>query len=189
MEFKNITDEDWKQKIFEKHWDINLHDQWFDFVYEDIKDCAKQIGIDIDKIYFSGFSSQGDGAMFEGSYRYSKGCRTAIKQHAPQDAWLHQIAEDLFQVQRKYFYTVQAQVQHRGHYYHENCTAWSIDNDEYFGGDVNENEDDVIEPLKDFMRWMYKQLEKNYDYLTSKEAITETLESNEYDFNEYGEIE
>ena len=58
-----------------------------DFVYEDAVRVAELLGIEIDSkpvklmngstrydpaIFFSGFWSQGDGACFEGSYRYRK---------------------------------------------------------------------------------------------------------------------
>jgi hypothetical protein len=36
------------------------------------------------------------------------------------------------------------------------------------------------------MKWMYRQLEAEYEYLTSDEAITETIRSNEYEFTEDG---
>ena len=39
-----------------------------DFAKDDIKAIAKTIGIQIDEIHYSGFYSQGDGAMFTGTY-------------------------------------------------------------------------------------------------------------------------
>jgi hypothetical protein len=40
------------------------------------------------------------------------------------------------------------------------------------------------------MRWIYKSLEREYNYLTSDEAVAESLDANEYDFefNEDGEL-
>jgi len=61
---------------------------WWDSTYEDAEQVAEVLGIDIKQraipthggrtidepaIYFSGFCSQGDGACFEGSYRYKTG--------------------------------------------------------------------------------------------------------------------
>lgn len=43
-----------------------------DFIFDDIKSQCKIFGLEIDKIYYSGFCGQGDGASFEGSYTYFK---------------------------------------------------------------------------------------------------------------------
>jgi hypothetical protein len=72
-------------------------------------------------IYFSGFSSQGDGACFEGTYRYKKGSVKAIKAHAPQDKELHRIAKGLQEAQRPTRYSITANIKHRGRYYHPGC--------------------------------------------------------------------
>lgn len=56
-------------------------------------------------IYFRGFSSQGDGASFEGVYKY-----------APQDEALHAIADQLTALQRRNFYQLTARITQRGLY-------------------------------------------------------------------------
>ena len=38
------------------------------------------------------------------------------------------------------------------------------------------------------IRLIYKSLNNDYDYLTSEEAIMETIEANGYEFNENGKI-
>ena len=62
-EFEEL-DEAVQEKAIEKFYDLNIHEGWWDSVYEMYKE--DETGFDIDKIYFSGFASQGDGAMFEG---------------------------------------------------------------------------------------------------------------------------
>lgn len=52
------------EKVIEKHRDINVSFDWWDFIYEDFNERNNEY-FGIDKIYFSGFWSQGDGAMFE----------------------------------------------------------------------------------------------------------------------------
>ena len=39
------------------------------------------------------------------------------------------------------------------------------------------------------MRMIYRDLEADYEWQMSDEAIVETIEANEYDFNEEGEME
>ncbi|MCK5603675.1 antitoxin of toxin-antitoxin stability system [Candidatus Pacearchaeota archaeon] len=181
-----------QQTAIEKLYNLNTDYNWWD--YEDAKQAAACIGIEIDDIWFSGFSSQGDGACFEGSYSYQKGGVKAIKDCAPQDERLHQIAMNLQETQRKSFYGLSATVKHSGHYYHEYCTDISVsecrtlrDGCESEGYASIEAHEAIEEALRDFMRWIYKQLEKDYYYLTSEEAIKESIEANEYEFTGNGE--
>jgi hypothetical protein len=162
---------------------------WYQFVYDDTKIIGGLLGMEIDKIYFSGFSSQGDGACFEGSYQYKKGCVKAIKEYAPQDMELHKIAEDLQAIQRKNFYRLWANVQHSGHYYHAYCTDIQVGSDnESMGGANDEAYDCIKELLRDFMNWIYSQLEKEYEYLTSEEQFIEMSDANDYEYAENGKL-
>ena len=43
-------------------------------------------------------------------------------------------------------------------------------------------EETVTEALRDLARWLYRQLEREYDYLTSDEAVDEAIVANEYSF-------
>jgi len=47
-------------------------------------------------------------------------------------------------------------------------------------------EDIVTEALRDLARWLYRQLEREYEYLTSDEAVDESLRANDYTFTEAG---
>lgn len=166
-----------------------LNYEWWDNVYDDAKECAKLIGIQIDKIYFSGFSSQGDGACFEGRYSYTKGAVAAIKAHAPQDTTLHAIAQDLQAIQKRVFYRASAIVKHTGHYYHEHSTTIRIDNDNDAYGDIPQDvEEGIKDALRAFMQWIYRQLEREYEYQLSNECVDETIEANEYEFTDSGNI-
>tara|TARA_R110001632_G_scaffold70752_1_gene164621 strand:- start:11022 stop:11612 length:591 start_codon:yes stop_codon:yes gene_type:complete len=176
--------EEAKETAIEKNYDINTDYEWHEFIYEDAKTIGELMGINIDRIYFSGFASQGDGACFEGSYSYEKGSVKSVTEHAPKDQELHRIAQELQQLQQKHFYGLTAHVKQSGHYCHANCTQINVDS-EYTP--TNEDfEDEIQELLKDYMNWIYSQLEKEYDYQTSEEAIKETIEANEYEFTEDG---
>ena len=70
------------------------HDDWlnagasdFDsqYVIEDMTECAKELGITVDNIYYSGFSSQGDGACFVGHYEYNPDWKTKAQDAFPGD--------------------------------------------------------------------------------------------------------
>ena len=175
-----------KDAVLDNMRGINTDDfDWWDFAFEDYKECGRLMGIDITNICFSGFSSQGDGACFEGDYSYNKGARTAIKGYAGTDKELHRIAEELFQIQRKYFFRLTAHVEQSGHYSHKYSTVFDITDSET--GDYVDC-DELIEVLRDFMQWMYKHLEAEYDGLRSDEAVIDTIEANEYYFTENGEL-
>lgn len=67
---------------------------------------------------------------------------------------------------------------------HSGCTSFNIGND---GRELGDVEDDLIQLLRDFMDWIYKQLETEYDYKTSREQIIETIKANDYEFDEDGD--
>jgi len=188
--YDELSDEA-KQVALEKQRDINVDHDWWDFVYEDVATVAALMGIDIDRIYFSGFWSKGDGACFEGSYEYKAGSVKAVEAYAPKDEELHHIAAELAALQRKCFYQVRASFKHSGHYYHRFCTDFSVDFESHVTGSDYYNEETeaaIIEAIRDLMHWTYRQLESNYEALTTDEAVAETIKANDYDFTDDGEI-
>jgi len=182
--------EEIQEQILDKERERELWYEWYDFAFEDIKNIGEILGIQVDKIYFSGFWNQGDGACFEGKCFYKKGCLKKIKEYAPKDEVLHQIAERLVSLQKRNFYDLHATIKHSGHYYHEYCTNIHVD---YYGNVNREyasesDEEEMIDILREFMRWIYRRLEKEYEYLTSDEVLRENLIEGDYEFTEDGEI-
>jgi hypothetical protein len=160
---------------------------WWGEVYEDAKQCAVRLGVDIDKIYFTGFASQGDGACFTGTWQHSakpEGFTTfleAIKDHAPKDYLLHDIAARLDAMEG-----MSTKVTHSGLYYHEYSSNFEVDLllvDEKI---QSEKESELGSILRNFMRWIYSQLGKENDYLCSDTYVDETIIANEYDFTKDG---
>ena len=115
-----------------------LHDDWYDFVYEDFEAICRILGIalrtspvklfgggtrDQAHVFFRGFWSQGDGASFEGSFCHAKGATRAIRAHAPEDTELHRIADALQAAQRRNFHQLHATIRQRGAYCHEYSMA------------------------------------------------------------------
>ena len=101
-----------------------LHDEWYDFVYEEFGTICRILGVTLatttvrlngggtpetPQIFWSGFSSQGDGASFAGAYSYARGAARAIRAHAPHDPELHRIVDALQAVQRRNFHQLHAQ--------------------------------------------------------------------------------
>ena len=176
---------------------------WYAFVFEDFQRIAEILGIRLKtraarlygggtrqepQIAFTGFWSQGDGASYQAFYAYRKNATREIRSYAPKDTRLHAIADDLQVAQRRNFYQLRADVSHRGHYYHEYCMAISVERDSPTCQDMTEDaEDAVIEALRDLARWLYRQLERERDYLSSDEAVDETIAANEFTFTETGQ--
>ena len=176
---------------------------WYAFVFEDFQRIAEILGIRLKtraarlygggtrqepQISFTGFWSQGDGASYQAFYAYRKNATREIRSYAPKDTRLHAIADDLQVAQRRNFYQLRADVSHRGHYHHEYCMAISVERDSPTCQDMTEDaEDAVIEALRDLARWLYRQLERERDYLSSDEAVDETIAANEFTFTETGQ--
>lgn len=175
--------EDAKEKAREWWREGGLNYEWYDSVEDDFKTIGKCLGINVTKIYFSGFSSQGDGACFEGSFSYEKGGVKKLMEYAPQDKELHRIAKELQQAQRVNFYQVYGTVKHRGHYYHKYETEFDLSRND---GESIANEEYFIELMRDLMDWLYHILEKEYEYLNSDEQVDETIMANEYGFTKEG---
>ncbi len=175
---------------------------WYDATYEDFQRIAEILGLNLKTrtvrlmgggtrqdpcIWFRGFSSQGDGTCFESWYSYRKHAPRLIREYAPQDTELHRIADTLQAIQRRNFYQLRAEASHRGHYYHEYCKSIDVTRDSPTWQPPTEDAEEIVtEALRDLARWLYRQLQAEYDHLTSDEAIEEGIIVNEYTFTEGG---
>lgn len=170
-----------------------------DFTIADTATIADKIGIDLNNItgrtlsgkttfrpaiYWQGFWSQGDGACFEGFYSYRKGALKHVKKYAPTDTELHQIVSDLQDAQKRCFYAASADCSQYGRYMVQSVDV-SIDHivsDETFSA----IETDIKQALKAFADWMYGQIKREYEYVTSEQNIIDSIRANEYEFDENG---
>lgn len=187
---------EWYRGLIETH-------HYAEFIYEDAERVAEILGIDFDqkrvplmngetrlepKIWFSGFWSQGDGACFEGSYSYAKGAAKRIREFAPNDETLHEIADSLQAAQRPNFYRLAATCSHSGHYYHSGCMSVSVEDSEDSWRDIGNAEDEIQDAMRAFADWIYGQLEAEYEHQTSDETVDENILINEYEFTANGKI-
>ena len=159
---------------------------WSECVIDDAKAAGKLMGFDISKVYYSGFWSQGSGACFEGSFLSSEFEPGGIQKYAPQDMELARIANEIEKIVNQ-FYSIYLKVKHSGHYSHENCTVFDVsiaDNqdNEIDTKEAAEAEKALIKLSRDLMKWIYRNLEKEYEYQNRDEVVGENIESNGYDF-------
>jgi len=188
FKFEELTEE-LQQKVIEKNRDINTDFDWHESIFEYFKEDNEKY-FDIKNIYFTGFWSQGDGAMFEYSGINENLLNEAIESlNLPK--WKKQILSTQICISGK---GVQ-----RGHYYHENScdhTIYIEDNNNGYYQNIydlidlysSDIEDFIITKYKDICQDLYKNLENEHDYLQSDEVIKETLICNDYDFTEEGDI-
>lgn len=189
-----------------RQWWRDLEQQDFDteYVIEDAQRIGAILGIELathpvklmgggtryePTVYWSGFSSQGDGASFEGRYAYAKGAHKLIRKEAPQDKHLHAIADELLAIQRKVGYSIEARATQGvgSNFYSHSGTmrveAWDT-RDEY--RDIGTAEEDVRQALRDFADWIYHQLESEYEWRMADKQVDDAITANEYDFDENG---
>ncbi len=191
-----------RTELLEKHRDINVHDDWWQPTYDAFADDMRLKGIRVEAMYFSGFSSQGDGACFEGRVDDWSLFLPTVGVTCPAVIALAKEHWNLF-------------VEHRGRYYHEHCTHFDIymPNPEDHGRsyydsfaerytpypwdaddirtkawlallqqvDYAKLEEDMQEAFRGHMRDLYKRLEEEYDYLTSYEVVWEAIRANGLD--------
>jgi hypothetical protein len=181
---------------------LGLDHEWWDSVYDDFERVCEILGIRLKTtpvrligggmrqkpcIWFSGFSSQGDGACFEGYWSHAKGAAARIRDYAPTDVTLHGIADRLQAIQRCNFYQLAAEVSHRGLHYHEYTMSVDVTRDSPTWQPPTEDAEEIVtEALRDLARWLYRQLETEHDYLLSDESIDQSLDGNNYTFTEDG---
>ena len=153
-----------KQKAIEKLWDINVDYEWWNGVYDD----AEQVGLEITEFDLD-------------RNRYTKG---NFIESAEETA--HSIVDNHGE-QCETYKTAQSYLKERDNL----IDNWPKDEDEELENEyeLDGKLDDLdSEFLKSILEDYSISLQKYYDYLTSEEAIKETINANEYEFTEDGEI-
>jgi hypothetical protein len=190
-EFKIFTYEELSDEAKEKARQIigesNTDNSWW---YECITEEFDADGyFEVDKVYFSGFWSQGDGAIFEYSRITDKLVNEAI-----ESLWLPKWKKDVLKG-----LGFVGSGKHRGHYYHSGCCAHYIEQDtqqiyrypnieKFYDTYLSEIEDYVISKYDELCGELYRSLEKEYCYQFSEECVVENIACNGYEFNENGTI-
>ena len=175
------------EKVIDKHRDINVDFEWWDFIYEDFKEHNDEY-FDIDKIYFSGFSSQGDGSMFEYSNISNR----------LRDIFIDGL--DLSPMRKEWLrnnVSVSGKGVQRGLYYHERSCShsiyWEVDNgDLYYDRPLYQWIESFADDFEEFVKELYidlccnlySTLEREYESRSSDESVLATL--TDYEFTEDG---
>ena len=186
--FSELT-EDNQRNIVEKRRDWEVQHDWWEFIYTISMDIGKALGIEIEEIEFSGFWSQGDGARFRGAYTPRRDMLEALKIAQPDDAVLLGIAESIAEIQDRYDWALGCEIKFAdwGNYVHDGNTefefseiGWDVKGEQLWATDADETA--LCKALRGFMRWIYRQLEKEYEYLTSDEHLLELFKDIDDEF-------
>lgn len=184
-----------RDEVIEKYRQTQVEYDWWDFIYQDATVMGALIGIEIDQIQFTGFCSQGDGACFTGRYSHKPGAVKAITAACgSQDLTLIQIAEDLTLLQTtwalEHGFTFEVTIHTTtSRSYHSGVmqTGYDDDDDQYVSRAAVEMDSKIEKLMRRFADWIYRQLEQEYEHLTSDESIMESLESAGLRFSSSGD--
>ena len=197
-----------------REWYIEGMDyEWWEGVYEMAKEDGYELGFCIEKIYFSGFHSQGDGASWTGQVDVRQWLEAHEKDSIGVSAWCQLIQEDVIGKR------VQV-VANNSHYCHESTMQFDDVEDDtdvedgaplilpsIFKGmqvqhlfDIIVSDPDcryknvaditnaITESGKDFARHIYQRLREEYEYLCSEEMMLDHFDCNDYHFTNEGEL-
>lgn len=176
-----------KDELIEKYRDINVeYEGWWEWVYADFKSEMQSVGVEIDDINFRGFWSQGDHATFSCDMRRS--VATFMEAHGLN---LHYNAIYKLAVQygvyigKKLDKYSEVEVESWEHY--DACEDEDMNEfyqkqyEEEVEATYTEFDKDVIKILEEYEHDLYRQLEREYDSLTSDEVVWESIQANDLD--------
>lgn len=156
-------------------------DGWDEYSIEYAREVLEFCGVKDVKIRYSGFSSQGDGASFTGTWYASCIQRESLAQVEDAEARkfidLISAAPDGLSATLKPGYG-------SNFYSHENTVNIEFDIPDYGNEDGQYEAAEIAldGAFRDAMRWIYHMLEKEYGYQTSEELFAELAEANEWEF-------
>lgn len=188
-EIKIFTLEEVFEQAVENHRYINVEDiDWYDCIIFEWKEKLKKIGFINPEIFFDGFGSQGDGACFT--------CDgidvTKLAEHLVMNRFITgKEKKRLIQLSDSFSLKIRG----RGTIYSHKRTKY-IDLETDLSFFFNKKDTDLVvktreiaEKLRlDLCDKIYKDLETEYEYLTSDDSVADTLRANEYEFDEEGYI-
>jgi hypothetical protein len=190
--------------------------EWWEHVYANAKEDGNERGFCIDDIRFSGFCSQGDGASWTGTVHLKWFLEHHLKEDNPDhhryfvlqalldEGWV----EKYVNVERRGFHYVHAdmmrldstdfsaldrldeddeeRLQEEGPLQRADVyQLWKGIDGEYL---IEDLEKWVIEEAREFADKIYKDLEQEYEHLTSEESLLSAAYANGWRFDEDGRL-
>jgi hypothetical protein len=199
--------EDIQSKVLDKFRNSQVeYNDWYDSDYDDFKTLCATVGIEVDekKTYFSGFSSQGDGAGFTSHIdlkelvegiankkylEHAPNIHDEVKSFTPSPCPVDKRVLDLI-----YRNVIDISINTKGNdrpfssklEFWYNYTSNECVNYKNVEKQMNELEEWLEDTVNEFTNLLYRLLERDYEYLTSDESVKEHIIANEYEFTKDG---
>jgi hypothetical protein len=208
FEYKDLPKE-LQEDVISFYADSTTDHDWHDMVIEGFKEDMKEIGVEVDKVQFSGFWSQGDGASFTGEVTDLEEFLTKTGMNKNSNLTIDlieakELSNEIQDFDSPYdqpIYIIFRRISH--HYSHENTCDTDVSGD--LGGEdtfimselggcdgftMSIKVSDFLSTLEEMIeKWrektcnkLYRDLEKEYDYLTSEEGIVDYIDALGIDF-------
>lgn len=190
-----------------------VHDDWYDYIYEDAKEAGAIRGFEIEAFAWSGFWSQGDGASWVGEVHLP----TFIEFYLPdmryksigrdawlwlmQDGWVHDRV-GIYRTGSNYCHEMTMSVGNIETYEHDDvplgvecilkgapvATVWNLitTDTECPIKSAPDLEQLVIEKARYFAQQLYKRLREGYEREIEDDQIGDCYDANNVLFNEEG---
>jgi len=159
----NELSKDQKQRAIENLWDINVDLDWWDFTYDDATDIGvKLTGFDIDRgSYCNGEPLEGYGSIAQSILEnHGKVCDT------------YKLAETFLKAKEQ-----NDQKEPDEGTEGDKWDIWDLRRD---------NMEDKF--MKNLLSEYLTMLRNEYEHLTGEQAIIETINANEYEFDKHGKL-
>lgn len=194
--FSELSDQA-KQRAIDDHRSVMSHDSLdLEHTIEWLDTAAKLFGLEIErdkrdvpKIEYSISYSQGDGLAYAGQYAWRADAASAIRKEfgGAYGDKIAGLAERLETLQAANGNALSADIRLSLSYgYNMNIsldeTEWPLP---YIGEDA---EAELKDLLREFARIAYQFLVEEFEWQNSDEVIAETIEANEYEFDENGKF-
>ena len=161
-------------------------DEWWVGVYDATREALEPFGYEVDDTRFTGFWSQGDGASFTGAVNVEVFARATYK-----GAYLAKVLRMVRAVEAWCVDPCVYIKRGTSRYVHEHTVFFDTDVDT-MPGHARVRKlwyavvEDVAEHARDAMRKLYRDLEAEYEALTSDESLQEFADANDWWFDARG---
>lgn len=190
---KDVEFDQSQDELIDKYWDINVDHDWYQYTYDEYKIEMQTKGITVAEMNFTGFYCQGDGASFTGRVDMIQ----FLKVHELEQRFM---GATFFAGQGELWAEI---TRGSSRYSHENSVSVNLIIDSYnnyeddstryqvyetmqevMEHEVKDLETEVEDICKGYMQDLYSKLRDEYESLTSREAIWETIVLNELNLTE-----
>jgi hypothetical protein len=196
-----------KDRAVQGYRENEMHDGWWDCVYEDYTQKCNAAGFNDPGFRFSGFWSQGDGASFSCSFCFTgDDALQFLTSEQEQKYKALQVAARFSGMGQPPELSFSGSITSRdNHYCHAYCMRVSSDYETWVSAEFqpdsveeaiaefdaligDEPFEAILEAARDMANDLYRDLEKEYEYLTSEETVAEMSKANEREYDEHGKL-